>query len=338
MPSSAQALKLLDLVQSHRITAVIYVAAKLGLAELLHNGPMSLGELVDATGADRHALKRLLLALSTIGICAPIEDDRYGLTEVGDALDGRASCSFKDWTIFECEMLVKSWSGLLETVMTGKTAAQGLGLNNSFDLMSRTPESVEKFNAAMMNLTRFVTPEILSAYDFSGISHLMDIGGGTGELIGGIVAKYPKLRGTAFDLPRCADAANDHLRGLGVTNRASFLAGDFFDAIPAIADAMVLKSVIHDWDDEQSRTILRNCRQALPERGLLLIIERILPVSPASNDIDKSHAMSDLNMLRGPGGRERTETEYRHLLSESGFCAGSIYPAGRFNVIESRVM
>ena len=225
---------------------------------------------------------------------------------------------------------------MLDSIMTGRTAAQLLGLSNTFDLMSRTPGNVQTFNAAMANLTRFVTPEILSAYDFGGISHLMDVGSGSGELIGAVVAEYPTLRGTAFDLPRCAETANDHLRRLGVSDRASFLAGNFFETIPAIAEAIVLKSVIHDWDDERSRTILRNCRQALPERGLLLIIERILPRSPTMNDVDKSHAMSDLNMLRGPGGRERTEMEYRHLLSESGFRVETIYPAGRFNVIEAR--
>src|SRR6476660_6366792 len=157
MSSSDQALKLLDLIQSHRVTAVIYAAAKLGIAELLSNGPKPLNELAKATGADQSALARLLTALSTIGICARVGEDRYSLTEIGAALDGTANPSFKGWAIFEGEMLSKSWNGLLESVMTGKTAAQLLGLNNSFDLMSRTPENVRIFNAAMADLTRLVT-------------------------------------------------------------------------------------------------------------------------------------------------------------------------------------
>src|SRR5687768_9191412 len=171
----------------------------------------------------------------------------------------------------------------------------------------------------MADLTRLVTPDILSAYDFGRISHLMDVGGGSGELIGAVAKQYPRLRGTVLDLPRCAAAtANDHFQRMGVSDRASFLAGDFFKMVPAIADAIILKSVIHDWDDARSGAILKNCRQALPGHGTLLLVERIMPDSPTVRDEDKAHAMSDLNMLRGPGGLERTEKEYRHLLNENG--------------------
>lgn len=336
MSSSDPALKLLDLIQSHRVTAVIYTTAKLGIAELLSNGPKPLGELAKATGAEQSALARLLMALCTIGICARVGEDRYSLTEMGGALDGTANPSFKGWAIFEGEMLSKSWNGMLETIMTGKTAAQLMGLNNSFDLMSRMPENVRIFNVAMADLTRLVTAELLLAYDFGRISHLMDVGGGSGELIGAVVKQYPQLRGTVFDLPRCAETASNHLAQLGVSERASFLAGDFFESIPAIADAIILKSVIHDWNDQRSCVILQNCRRAVPESGTLLLVERLMPESPAVNDEDKAHVMSDLNMLRGPGGMERTEGQYRTLLKENGFGTTSIVPVGRFSVIEAK--
>ena len=155
MPSSAAALKLFDLIQSHRVTAVIYVAAELGIAELLRNGTRSLNDLAEATGADRHALGRLLTALSTVGICSRVGADGYSLTEVGAALDSSAEKSFKAWAIFEGDMLFKSWHGM-ETVMTGRTAAQLLGAGNSFELMARTPANVGLFNAAMADLTRLV--------------------------------------------------------------------------------------------------------------------------------------------------------------------------------------
>ena len=184
MSSQGSALRLFDLIQSHRVTAVIHVAVKLGLAELLRGGPQPLGELARATGADQAALGRLLTALSTIGICRRTDDDSYALTEVGAGLDGDAEQSFKAWAIFEAEMLSPRWSGLLESVMTGKTAAELQGFASSFELMGRTPEHVDKFNAAMTELTRLVTPDILRSYDFSGISHLMDVGGGSGELLG----------------------------------------------------------------------------------------------------------------------------------------------------------
>jgi hypothetical protein len=336
MTSQVSALRLFDLIQSHRVTAVIHVAAKLGIAELLRDGPRPIGELAKATGADERALGRLLTALSTIGICERSGKDVYALTEVGGGLDGEAEQSFKAWAIFEGEMLAKRWSGMLETVMTGKTAAELQGFSSSFELMGRTPEDVEKFNAAMTELTRLVTPDILRSYDFSGISHLMDVGGGSGELLGAIAQQNRKLRGTVFDLPRCAEAAGKHLQRIGLGDRVEFVAGDFFKSVPAIADAIILKSIIHDWNDARSVSILRNCREALPGNGKLLLVERLMPEKPAATDEDKAHAMSDLNMMRGPGGCERTKGQYRELIEQSGFALAAVHPAGRFNVIEAR--
>jgi len=337
MSSSEAALKLFDLTQSHRITAVIYGAAKLGIAELLRNGPKSSGELAEATGADRQALGRLLVALSTVGVCSRAGADCYSLTETGAALDGAAENSFKAWAIFEGEMLSKSWNGMLETIMTGKTAAHLLGARDSFDLMARTPANVGIFNAAMADLTRLVTPAVLGAYDFGRINCLMDVGGGSGELLGAVASKYPHLRGIVFDLPRCEEAATRHLERAGVGDRTSFTAGDFFEAIPSLADALILKSIIHDWNDERSSVILRNCCRALPQNGTLLLVERMMPELPGTSDEDRATALSDLNMLRGPGGLERTEQQYRHLLNESGFDPVAVFPAGRFSVIEARV-
>ena len=337
MPPTKPILKLLDLIQSHRVTAVIYVAAKLGIAELLRDGPQTLDELAKATAADKDALGRLLTALSTLGICSLAGEDRYCVTEIGAGLDGDAEHSFKHWAIFEGEMLSKSWNGMLESITTGKTAAEIQNVANSFDLMARVPENISIFNAAMTDMTRLVTPDVLRAYDFGAISHLMDVGGGSGELIGAVAKKYPNIRGTVFDLPRCAEVANHHFDRLGISDRAGFRAGDFFQSIPSGADAIILKSVIHDWNDERSCIILRNCRQALPKDGTLLLVERLMPASPGASDEDRAHVMSDLNMLRGPGGRERTEKQYHRLLTESGFRPTSLHPAGRFNVIESRV-
>jgi len=186
MSSTKQGLELWRLIQSHRVTAVIYVAAKLGLAELLRDGPLSANELAKATGANEQALNRLLVALSTIGICALDGEDRYSLTEIGTGLDGHAEHTFKAWAIFEGQVLSSGWNRLLDSIMTGKTAAQLQGVSNSFDLMAQNPETVSPFNAAMLDVTHFVTPNILRAYDFSGITHLMDVGGGSGELIGAI--------------------------------------------------------------------------------------------------------------------------------------------------------
>lgn len=327
--------KLLDLVQSHRVTAVIYVAARLGLAELLRDGPRTVKELASRTQTDRDALARLLVALSTVGICSRVSEDRYLLTELGAGLDGAAERSFKNWVIFEGYMLARRWDGLLDSIMSGKTAAQLQDVGDNFDLMARTPEHVRIFNEAMTDLTRLVTHDLLQAYDFGTISHLMDVGGGSGQLMGAVAREYSNIKGTVFDLPRCANAANQHFGSLGLSDRLTFVAGDFFHAVPAVAEVIILKSIIHDWDDERSCIILGNCRRALPQKGRLLLVERAMPELPGADDAGRSCAMSDLNMLRGPGGRERTEREYYRLLTESGFRPTAVLRAGRFNLIES---
>jgi hypothetical protein len=256
---------------------------------------------------------------------------------MGAGLDRNSEQSFKAWAIFEGQVLSNRWSGMLDSIITGKTAAQLQGFSNSFDLMARTPETVSIFNAAMVDLTRFATPSILRAYDFGGITHLIDGGGGSGELIAAVAKQYPHLRGTVFDLPRCAESAIDHFGRMGVNDRTEFLPGDFFQTLPSGADAIIMKSVLHDWNDERSLVILENCRGALPVNGTLLLVERIMPESPSISDEHREQAMSDLNMLRGPGGLERTEKKYRRLLEEAGFHQLANYPAGLFSVIEARV-
>ena len=326
---------LFDLIQSHRVTAAIYVAAKLGVAECLREGPRSPADVARAIGAEENPIHRLLVALTTIGICSVNEQYRFSLTKIGAQLDSRSDRSLKAWAIFEGEILSKSWTGLIESVVSGKTAAQLMGLNNSFDLMSRSSEAVGVFNAAMRDLTRIVTPQIISAYDFSNTKVLLDVGGGSGQLISAVLQKHPTMRGIVFDLPRCAESAKTLFREMGVSERAEFVEGDFFEAVPTGADTVLLKSIIHDWDEERGAKILKNCRQAISELGKLLLVERLMPSLPSNDGEHKSHAMSDLNMLRGPGGRERTKGEYETLLNQNGFRLNAIFLAGLFSVIEA---
>lgn len=332
----SSALQLMDLIQSHRVTSVIYIAAKLGIADLLSERGEPLRQLAVATGADEAALARLLTALQTIGICRKDDSELWTLTDMGQALAQNRVGSLRDWAIFEGEMLTRSWSGMMESIMTGKTAAELRGFASSFDMMADAPEQVAVFNAAMASLTAIVTLDLLAAYDFSDITHIVDIGGGTGELIGAIACRYPRLQGTVFDLPRCAQQATAHLASLGLGERVRFVAGDFFHSVASLGDAMILKSVIHDWDDKRSLMILTNCRRALPRNGRILLVERIMPLRPDVCAEHRAHSMSDLNMLRGPGGKERTEEEYRDLLERSGFTVECVRPAGRFSVIEAK--
>jgi ubiquinone/menaquinone biosynthesis C-methylase UbiE len=323
------------LVQSHRITAVIYVAAKLNLAEAIGDRVKSAAELARLVSADEFALRRLLVGLTTLGLFGQIDRDRFVLTDLGRQLDGNADPSFKDWVLFEGETLVQSWSGLIDSVRTGKSATQLRGDGDDrYAAGGNSPEWIARFNAAMVDLTRTLVPRVVEAYDFSTARVVLDVGGGTGELIGGVLRHNSGLEGIAFDLARCEEGARAHFDHLGIADRCRFIAGNFFEAVPRGADTILMKSIIHNWKDDRCRIILRNCRDALPSGGKLILVERLLPELATVNPEHRSRAMSDLNMLRGPGGVERTEAEYRELVESAGFTFLGTSAAGTFSLIQ----
>jgi hypothetical protein len=335
MTDTQDAFALFDLITAHRITASLYTAAELGIADALTDGPCTAGELSVAVDAPESPLQRLLRVLVTIGVCRRAGAGKFELTPVGRHLAGSSPQSLKAWAIFEGKMLQPSWGGLIDSVHSGKTRAELAGVASSFDLMARDPHQVETFNAAMRDLTRLTLPGVLAAYDFSGTSRLIDVGGGTGELLTAVLRAYPSLRGAVFDQAACARQARQRFCDAGLGDRAEFIAGDFFKSIPGGADALILKSTIHDWNDERSACILANCRKALPASGKLILVERIMPEAPTDDADHRSSALSDLNMLRGPGGHERTAHEYAMLLNDAGFRIARIIPAGRFSLIEA---
>ncbi|HVO26472.1 MAG TPA: methyltransferase [Candidatus Margulisiibacteriota bacterium] len=241
----------------------------------------------------------------------------------------------KPLALFEGKLLWRAWESLLDSIRTGKTGAALAGFEDSFQQMAEVGAVARTFNEAMVALTRLVTPAVLAAYDFSGISKLMDVGGGYGELLSAILTAHPDMRGGIFDLAHCADGARKRLHDAGVHDRCEFIAGNFFEVVPTGWDACILKSIIHDWNDERSRTILSNCRRALNERGKVLLVERIMPETLEPTAEHRMATLSDLNMLRGPGGSERTEPEFRALLRDSGFELTRVLPAGPMHVIEA---
>jgi ubiquinone/menaquinone biosynthesis C-methylase UbiE len=332
-----QSVSIYDLVQSHRVTAVIYAAAKLNLAEAMGESPKSVIELAHLVRANENALRRLLVSLTTLGLCERSDKDSFTMTDVGRQLGENANPTFKDWILFEGEMLVQSWNGLADSIRTGKTASQLRGEgDNRYGATEASPDWSRRFNAAMVNLTRTVVPKIVAACDFSGARVVMDVGGGTGELISGVLNHNPDLEGVAFDLVRCHQEAATRFERQGIASRCRFVAGDFFEAIPAGADMILMKSILHNWDDDRCRVILRNCGDALPCDGALIVIERIMPENATMEPADRSCVMSDLNMLRGPGGGERTESEYRALALSANFALVKTKAAGAFNLIEFR--
>jgi hypothetical protein len=326
---------LLDMMAGHRITAVIYTAAKLEIPELLDGGPKTAGEVAAKTGAHEASISRLLRALVTLGLCSP-RGDGFELTAMGRHLSGNAPGSLRPWAVFEGQFLRRSWTDLLESIRTGQTAAElaGITAEQAFEQMAKSGVA-DVFNQAMVAVTRHVAPAVVAAYDFGGISRLTDVGGGHGELIGTILSAHSSMRGTVFDLPQCAEGARRHLAETGLSGRCEFVAGSFFDSVPSDSDALIMKSIIHDWDDVRSLKILGNCRRALASGTRLLLVERLMPDVPTANVADRITALSDINMLRGPGGCERTEGQFRALLARAGFRMSRVVAAGLMNVIEA---
>ena len=324
-----------DLVQAHRITAVIYAAAKLNLAEAIGDEAKPAAELARLVSADESALRRLLVGMTTLGLCRQAGRDRFAMTDLGRQLDGAADPSFKDWVLFEGEMLAQSWSGLVDSVRSGKSAAELRGDGGDrYAATSNAPEWNRLFNAAMVSLTRTIVPKIVLAHDFASARVVMDLGGGTGELIGGVLKHNPHIKGIAFDLARCEPEARAHFDRLGIADRCRFIAGSFFEGAPGGADTILMKSILHNWKDDRCEVILRNCRDALPAGGTLIVIERIMPEPATTSTQDRSCAMSDLNMLRGPGGCERTEAEYRRLAALAGFAFVRTSGIGSFSLVQ----
>jgi hypothetical protein len=208
--------------------------------------------------------------------------------------------------------------------------------SEGFDRFEANPEAAALFNRAMVELTRLDAADIVRACDFSASERIVDVGGGFGELLAAILKANPDKRGVLFDRPHAIEGARTLMEAAQVADRCEFVAGDFFDAIPAGADTYLLKSVIHDWNDERGTAILRNCRRAMEGRARLLLVERIVPQRLGASAAHRAIARGDLNMLVGLGGRERTEDEYRVLLDAAGLQIKAVLPAGRtFGVIEA---
>ena len=207
---------------------------------------------------------------------------------------------------------------------TGESGTHHIYGTGTFEYLAANPDQAVIFNEAMAENTRHVSQALVSAYDFSQFGKIVDVGGGNGALMTAIVATNPDIRGVVLDLPRGCAEASQKLADAGVAARWEVVAGDFFRSVPEGADAYILKFIIHDWDDEQSLAILKNCRKATHQASKVLLIERVMPEKMEATPANQRMAMADMNMLAMPGGQERTEKEYRDLLSKAGLSIAQI--------------
>jgi hypothetical protein len=311
---------LMKLITGYMPARIVHVAAQLGIADLLANGPKNADTLALETNTHGPSLRRFLRALTSIGLLEECEPGRFGLTAMGAQLRSNAPGTVRNQALmFGGERSWRSWGELLGSVRTGEPGIRHVFGVSSFEYLAANPEQAVIFNEAMAEITRQVTQALISAYDFSRCRTVIDVGGGSGAMIAAVVGATPKTRGVVFDLPTGGAQANRTFADASLTDRCEVIFGDFFREIPKGADAYILKSVIHDWDDKASVAILKNCRIAMHGNSRLLLVERVMPELIECLPNQQRMTMLDMNMLAIPGGQERTEAEYRVLLADAGF-------------------
>lgn len=314
------------------MTQALYVAAKLGIADLLIDKPQHISRLAVKTATDESSLYRVLRSLASIGVFDEVEPQMFALTPRAEVLTSNAANSMRNGAIFMGEAWHwQIWGNMMHSVKTGKTAWGYTHGAEVFDYFPAHPEHAAIFNCAMTDMSMSVAPMIVESYDFSNIETLADIAGGHGYLLAQILKANPKMNGILFDMPPVIEGAKELLEREAVSRRVECVAGDFFKQIPS-ADAYVLKHIIHDWDDERATLILKNICRAMNEDAKVLIIETVVP----EGNTPHYSKLLDLEMLASPGGKERTTGEYKNLLAASGLLVSRIIPTpSPFSIIEA---
>jgi SAM-dependent methyltransferase len=315
----ANARAMLDLIGAGWTTQVLATAAELGVADRLARGPARAADMARDLKCDGDGLERLLRALVSIGLCEPRAHGRYALLPAGALLREGVRDSVRSWALWCGRHSWSIWGDLAGSIRQGVSARRRARETPLYSHLAENDEAARTFHNAMAEIARVVGRDVARACDFSGASHLVDVGGGHGELLAEILLAHPRLRGTVVDLPHATRGTIRLLAAAGLDDRAAVVDGNFFESVPVRADLYLLKSILHNWDDAKALAILETCRRAMEPGARLVLVERLLPARPAATRRDRSILRSDLNMLVGHAGRERTREGYRALLSRAGF-------------------
>jgi orsellinic acid C2-O-methyltransferase len=326
--------RVMEMITACWTTKVLGVAAELRLPDLMAEGALTSSALAAKTGSQPDALRRLLRAMAVLGLCRQTGEDRFELTEAGEILRAGAPGSLRGMALHWGDRLWGALSELDQSVRTGKPwRISGV---EGFEHMASDPGQMAMFHQSMADQTGPMARAMLDAYDFGRFVMVMDVGGGYGALLAALLKAHPGLQGRVVDLADLKDASGAYLESQGVADRGAFVGSSFFDGVPAGADAYVLKSIIHDWDDEHALKILNNCRSAAAPSGRVLLIERIAPERAAQATEDYTVIRGDILMLTANGGQERTLAEYEALFSKAGLKLDRVVAtASGFSILET---
>ena len=312
-----------DMIMGFRKTQMIYTAARLGIADLLEDGPRSAPDLAGDTRTDPRSLYRLLRALSGLGVFAETPDGRFELAPPAELLRSGSPGSMRGMALlFGDGWMWQAYGEMFYSVSTGLTAFERVHGQSFYEYQELHPAAAAVFDGAMTSFSGLESTAVLKEYDFSGLGNIVDVGGGRGALLAAILNAASGARGIVFDRPELADGAAELMRRAGLANRCDFVGGDFFEGIPDGGDAYIMKSVLHNWDDDSCHSILGNCREAMGPDSRLLVVERVVPDGAGPSEAK----LFDVNMLVTTGGLERTEREYAELFERTGFELARIIP------------
>lgn len=322
---TADATALRQLVMGFRTTQLLYVAARLGIADHLHEGPRTAEELAAIVHADADALYRLLRALASLGIFAEHANGTFGLTPMAELLRSDRPDSMQGLALLYGEQwLWQVYGRMHDSVASGRPVFAEVHGEPFYRHLDHHRDAAARFNEAMSAYSRQEAEAILAAYDFSSLSTVVDVGGGHGALLAAILGAYPRLKGIVFDQPAVAAAGRRRLARTPEGERVICIGGSFFEKVPPGGDLYILKSILHNWEDGAALSILRCCRAAMSPTARLLVIERVIPPGNGPSEAK----LFDVSMMVVLGGRERTEAEYRTLFERAGFDLAGVSATG----------
>jgi hypothetical protein len=312
--SKPPAMAMFDLSTAHWQSCCIYVAARLGIADILAKGPRSATFIAKATGSNESAIFRLLRALASIQIFRENEAHEFEMTELGSTLTSEEDGSMLAWVLTMLGERFIPWGQLEYSIQTGEPSFKHIYGIPVWEYYNTYPDKGTNYIRAIEQHTRPVIRNTLAAYDFSQFPVIADIGGGNGSLLFSILDKVTGSRGILFDQAKVVTAAEQLPEWPKLANRCTIIAGDFFETIRIVADCFILKNILHDWNDDKALHILRSCSQAMKKNNKLLLMEAVIP---EGNEAHPGKFM-DINMLVVQGGRERTEEEFKQMSSAAG--------------------
>jgi hypothetical protein len=314
---------LLELASGAMATHAVYAAAKLGIADVVARGRMSATEIAAEVGSNPDATYRLLRACTTFGVFTEGADGRFELTPLADALrSGSPDSMLPVILMLGDPHYQQPWGRLTDTVETGTPGAEMAFGKPMWDYLDDNPEFAATFNNAMTRMSALDWPTVKAAYDFTRFATIVDIGGGHGQLLALMLEASPSAKGVLLERPGLVGPAEEHLRQAGVLARCRIEAGSFFETAPTDGDLIVMRRVIHDFDDEQADAILSNVRRHMSPEATLLLLESVIP----SGGTPHFAKLLDLDMMIFVGGRERTERQFDALLDRAGFRMTRIIP------------